>query len=221
MKKNLVIVPTRCRNANHLEFAQEFFKNSQISDLMFGLDEDDQHHYQRVPGARYHCHPRSEKRMNGTLNLLARKYVSQYEYVTMLGDDSRIRTPQWDTIMYEKIKNIPLCIAYGNDLLQGELLSTHVVMDSRIIRTLGSMTPPVLFHYYVDNFWLELGKELGTLTYFPDVILEHMHHATNKSKYDDLYHETGTGPAQNDKSAWIDYLKTQFPLDVAKLKFIQ
>jgi hypothetical protein len=123
--------------------------------------------------------------------------------------------------MYEKIKNIPLCIAYGNDLLQGELLSTSAVVDSRIIRTLGYMTPPVLFHYYADNFWFELGKELGTLTYFPDVIIEHMHHANNKSKYDDLYHETGTGPAQNDKSAWFDYLKTQFPLDVAKLKSIQ
>ena len=220
MKKFLVIVPTRTRNANHLEFAQEFFKNSKISDLMFGLDEDNQHQYDRIPGARYHSHPRSETRMAGTLNFLANKYASQYEYIVSMGDDHRIRTPEWDTIIYEKIKNIPLCVAYGNDLIKGELLSTAVVMDSCIIRTLGFMNPPLLVHAFVDNFWMDLGKELGTLTYFPEVIIEHMHYVVNKAVQDDLYLETSVNHWP-DHTTYSDYLTTQFQQDVEKLKHIQ
>ena len=213
-------MPTRTRNTNHLEFAQEFFKNSKISDLMFGLDEDDQHRYDRIPGARYHSHPRSETRMAGALNFLASKYASQYEYIVSMGDDHRIRTPEWDIIMYEKIKNIPLCVAYGNDLFQGELLSTSVVMDSRIIQTLGFIAPPSLIHAFVDNFWMDLGKALGTLTYFPDVIIEHMHYVNSKAIQDNLYLETSVN-YQSDQNTYADYLKTQFLQDVTKLKYIQ
>jgi hypothetical protein len=217
MKKILIIVPTRNRNVNCHEFAQEFFKNSQISDIMFGLDDDNQQHYDRIAGVLYEVGPRL--RLNGTLNFLARKYASQYEYIGFMGDDNRIRTPWWDMIMYEKMKNIPQCVAYGDDLIQRENLPTAVIMDSSIIQTLGFMSPPALTHLYLDNFWKDLGQELGTLTYFPDVIIEHMHFSKNKSKKDELYIETNSRETKiKDRTAYKEYIKTQFKQDLAKLK---
>jgi len=217
MKKILIIVPTRNRNVKCQEFAQEFFNNSQISDLMFGLDDDDQHHYDRIAGALYEVGPRL--RMNGTLNKVAGRYANQYEYIGFMGDDHRARTPGWDTIMYEKIRNIPLCVAYGDDLLQRERLPTAVIMDAQIIQRLGFMSPPVLQHLYLDVFWKELGSRLGTLTYFPNVIIEHMHCANHKSADDAIYQEVNSKQMQTqDKKAYRQYRETQLKQDLEKLK---
>lgn len=217
LKKILVIVPTRNRNQKSKEFAECFFANSKISDLLFGLDEDDETHYERISGALYEINPRL--RLNGTLNLLAVKYANQYEYIAFMGDDHRIRTQGWDEILYEKIKSIPNAVAYGNDLIQKEKLPTAVIMDSNIITKLGFMSPPVLTHLYLDNFWKDVGSNLGTLTYFDDIIIEHMHYFRGKSEIDEIYAEVNSSKMKNqDKTAYENYKNTQFTLDMEKLK---
>ena len=210
MKKILVIVPTRDRNEKCREFAEEFFKNSSISDLLFGLDDDNHKKYDRLPGVFYDVNPRM--RLNGTLNHLARKYCNQYEYISFMGDDHRIRTPKWDLTIYESIKTIPNVVAYGNDLIQKERLPTAVIMDSKIIQVLGYMSPPCLTHLFLDNFWKELGTKLNTLKYFGDVIIEHMHYTKGKSEKDSLYTEVNSDEMyQKDRAAYKNYLLTDFP----------
>jgi len=217
MKKMLTIIPTRGRNEGAKEFARIFFENSTISDLAFGLDEDDAHSYERLDNVIYDVNPR--KRVNGTLNALAKKYCDEYEYLAFMGDDQRVRTPGWDEIFYDNIKSIPLALAYGDDLIQGQRLPTSVVMDARIIRILGYMAPPCLVHMYIDNFWLDVGLALKTLCYFPKVIIEHMHFSKGKSTYDKTYAESNNASQYHtDAQAYRHYLTTDFPGDVAKLK---
>jgi len=217
MKKILIIVPTRNRNQKSIEFADEFLKNSSISDLLFGLDEDDANNYTRIENVLYEVNPRL--RLNGTLNLLAEKYSQKYEYIGFMGDDHRTRTKNWDLIMYEKIKNIPNVVSYGNDLIQSEKLPTAVIMDSNIIRTLGFMSPPVLTHLYLDNFWKALGERLNTLTYFPDIIIEHMHFVSGKADKDLIYQEVNSKEmTKKDKGAFHSYVETDFENDIKKFK---
>ena len=103
MNKVLIIVPSRSRPEVSLEFYEEFSKNSEISDLMFGLDDDDVE-YPRIPGVLYEVNPR--KGMNGTLNELAVKYADKYDYIGFLGDDHRPRTQGWDKILVDAIKDV-------------------------------------------------------------------------------------------------------------------
>lgn len=217
MKKILVIVPTRDRNEKCKEFAAEFFANSTISDLLFGLDDDNHHTYDRISGALYDVNPRM--RLNGTLNFLAKKYAEHYEYISFMGDDHRIRTKNWDSKIYEEIKNTEFSVAYGNDLIQKEKLPTAVIMDSKIIQRLGYMSPPSLTHLFLDNFWKDLGYNLGTLRYFGDVIIEHMHYSTGKADVDTLYEEVNSKEmTKKDRFAYTTYLESRFQNDLGKFR---
>jgi hypothetical protein len=215
MNKVLLIVPTRGRPEKSIEFYEEFKKNSTITDLVFGLDDDDVE-YPRIDGALYEVNPRAM--MNGTLNLIAQKYADQYEYIAFMGDDHRIRTYAWDAKLVNSIKDIKHGIAYGNDLLQGKNLPTAVLLKSSIIKTLGFMAPPAMKHLYLDNFWKDMGNELGSLIYRNDVVIEHMHPVAGKADNDSGYEEVNSSEIYNhDRNAFVNYWNTQKEFDLEKL----
>lgn len=215
-KDILVIVPSRGRPEATLDFYKSFIETATNSDLCFGLDDDDVE-YPRIPGVIYEVNPRL--RMNGTLNLIANKYANQYKYIAFLGDDHRPRTQGWDQLLVDSIKDLKNGIAYGNDLFAGETLPTAVLMDSSIIKTLGYMAPPPLIHLYMDNFWRDMGNELGTLRYLPDVIIEHMHYMNGKAAPDFTYMQANDQlVSYKDHQSYNEYIRTGgFALDAEKL----
>jgi hypothetical protein len=215
MNKVLLIVPTRGRPDSSIEFYEEFKKNSTITDLVFGLDDDDVE-YPRIDGVLYEVNPRAM--MNGTLNLIANKYADQYEYIAFLGDDHRTRTYGWDAELVNSIKDIKHGIAYGNDLLQGRNLPTAVLLKSSIVKTLGLMAPPAMKHLYLDNFWKDMGVELHSLFYRDDVIIEHLHPVAGKADNDSGYVEVNSSAIyDHDRNAYANYWATERASDLEKL----
>jgi len=220
VKKILIIVPSRSSNGSRTNNIEEL-RDSWIktttgnSDLLIGLDEDDEHHYPRLECVKYEVNKRL--RMVGTLNLLANKYCAEYEYIVFLGDDHRFRTNDWESMFLNDTKEQKYSIFYGNDLLQGANIPTAVFISSNIIKILGFMAPTNLVHMYADNFWLELGRALSCLKYYPNLIIEHMHPAANKAKTDVQYTEVDSFTNQ-DRNSFIHYMNTQFNNDVQKLK---
>lgn len=213
----LVIVPTRSRPEKSVEFAEAFLANSTRSDLIFGLDDDDPEEYPRIPGVLYEVGPRL--RVNGTLNLLANKYKDRYSYLAFMGDDHRVRTPGWDQQLVEAIADTPHGMAYGNDLNQGENLPTAVLMNASVVRTLGYMAPPTLTHLFLDNFWLDLGRALGSIRYCDRVILEHLHYTIGKGGADALYLDVNSDAMfTRDAAAYSTYGRERMALDLALLK---
>lgn len=185
-----MIVPSRDRNENHMRFAEHFLKNSTISDLVFGLDSDNEKIYTRLNGVKYEILPRTS--MNGTLNSIAKKYCNEYEYIGFSGDDVIFRTHNWDQTMHDKIKDTKFAVAYGDDLLQSQELPTAPILDSRIIQVLGYMAPLQFKHQYIDRYWKALGNAMNTIFYFPNIITEHMHFFVGKSDRDTTYTEVNS-----------------------------
>ena len=219
MNPILVIVPTRNRNTQHKEFAETFLKNSVASDLMFVLDQDNEKNYDRLPGVMYKIHNTQSRGLCEPLNHTAVAYADQYSYIGFMGDDSRPRTFRWDQLMLDEMKKKPLSVAYGNDLLQGKKLPTAILMSSVIIQKLGYMAPPTLRHQWSDLFWLDLGQKLGTLTYFPNIIIEHLHHSVGKSSTDQTYIDaTNRLIRRHDRDAYKKYYQEHFAKDIEKLK---
>lgn len=215
-RRNLLIVPTRNRPDSALELLQEFKKTAVMSDIVFGLDDDDVSEYPEEVLEHAERNPRL--RMGGTLNLLARKYADQYDYLSFMGDDHRPRTQSWDLRLANMIDTGP-GIAYGNDLLQGANLPTAVMMSAEIVEAIGYMVPPVLVHMYMDNFWKELGTALGALTYRDDVIIEHMHYLAGKSQIDAGYKEVNHQSVyEKDAEAFHKYIAETFLSDIAKIQ---
>ena len=50
----------------------------------------------------------------------------------------------------------------------------------------------MLTHLFADNFWMDLGKELDTLRYFPNIVFEHIHPHIGKTQEDSMYLESNS-----------------------------
>ena len=213
----LTIVPSRGRPDSVAELIEEINATAHITNLVIGVDDDDPSEYIVPDKVILEVNPRMW--MNGTLNFIANKYCYDYDYLVFMGDDHRPRTKGWDELLAEAIKDVPLGIAYGNDLFQGENLPTAVMLDAKIVRTLGFFSPPQMKHLFLDNFWRDTGKELGTLRYLPDVIIEHMHPYANKTEMDAGYAEVNSTEVQvHDQLAYGHYIAEEWRKDLEKLR---
>ena len=215
MKEMLVIVPSRNRSKNIQDFYDLFIANSEISDLCIGIDEDESEDYPKLNNVIYDVNP--NMKLCPKLNLISSKYIDQYKYICFLGDDVRIKTKGWDSILTVPLQN-KAGIAYGNDLLQGKALPTGVVISSSIIKTLGYMVPPELKHFYMDNFLLDLGNKINRIYYFDNVTLEHLHYANGKAEIDKTYMSANT--ADEDFQSYTRYISNSFSSDIIKVKGI-
>ncbi len=189
IKPNLILIPTRGRPQNAVEVLQAHKEFSCRSDLLFVVDTDDDAliDYRSAVGLEYIVEIENKTRgMGYPINAAAKKYANDYEFFTFIGDDHRFRTPDWDVALMRAIGSRP-GLAYGNDLLQGERLPTAVMMSAAIVRSLGGMVPPKMKHLYLDNFWKQLGEDLGNLAYLPQVIIEHCHPIAGKAEWDEGY----------------------------------
>lgn len=195
-KKILVIVPSRSqgngREKNIDRFIDAWKENTEgLSDIVIALDPDDEHYYTRRKEAIYFVN-KVRERMIPTLNRCANAFAQEYEMVAFFGDDHLIKT-NWESEMYQaNVECGGKGVFYGNDLLQGQRLATAVCLDSQIITSLGYFAPPMLTHLFADNFWMDLGKELGTLRYFPSIIFEHIHPHVSKTEMDSMYVESNS-----------------------------
>lgn len=139
--------------------------------------------------------------------------------VAKLDDDHRPRTTGWDTAYLDALRELGTGVVYGNDLLQGANLPTAPALTADIVHTLGWMGPPVLTHLYVDNFWLDLGRELGRIRYLPGVIVEHLHPIAGKAAMDDGYRRANSPQRYaTDGAAYDTYRSGQFRADLAKVR---
>jgi len=214
---NLVILPTRSRPDSAERCINALKEHSTISDFVIAIDDDQSDLYPRLEGVTYEVNPRL--RMNGTLNLVANKYTDKYETIFFLGDDHLVQTPGWDQYLSGAIAQKGYGLAYGNDLLQGVGLATAVMMSTNIIKPVGYMAPPKLVHLFMDNYWMTLGKRLGTLWYFEKVIIEHLHPVAGKVAWDDQYREANSDEVSNgDKKEFTRYLNEEFDTEFQKIQ---
>ena len=215
-KSNLVILPSRSRPEKVEKAVAALLENSVISDICVAIDDDQKDLYPMIEGVFYEVNPRL--RMNGTLNLVATRYASNYKTIHFLGDDHMVRTKGWDELLYAPIKERGYGVSYGDDLLQREKLATSVMMSTNIIEILGFMSPPVLVHLYMDNFWMSIGQALNCLTYVPEAVIEHMHYAAGKAEKDEQYAEVNSPEMyKKDQDSFIEYVKTNLKSDLEKL----
>lgn len=88
-----------------------------------------------------------------------------------VGDDHRFRTPGWDRSVEQALRSPG--VAYADDGYWHEALCTSWFVSSSIPRSLGWLALPTAQHYAIDDVWMQVGREIGSLYYLPDVLIEH------------------------------------------------
>lgn len=213
-----IIVPSRERpdNAhrllNQLRDTVSFITPAYIK---FAIDEDDPTFDQYPEKNRVKV---KGGNMVAALNELAVADAGFHDYQAFLGDDTLPHDGWYPQIM-KALYAQENSIVYGNDLIHGQGLPTSVFMDSNIVKKLGYMAPPNQKQLFVDNYWKALGEALGTLTYVPEAIIEHLHPIAGKAPSDASYVLSNSFERwKHDEEAFNEHMATQFPLDLEKLR---
>ena len=188
--KSLALIPSRGRPDAAKELADNFAETALITKLIYAVDEDDAtlDRYKELLGEDMVAVTPSAgvRGVVYPLNYWIRQYKNDYDYFAFMGDDHRPRTKGWD-IVFAKVIDMGADIVYGDDLFQGKNLATAGMISARVVKAFNGMAPDVLQHLYIDNFWMQIGYDLKTLYYCPEVIIEHLHYINGKAEKDELY----------------------------------
>jgi len=189
--------------------------------LLVLVDDDDSKldDYLAIPNIDIQVGPRL--RIGGTLNVVAPEIAKISRNIGFMGDDHLPRTKGWDEAFINELDKLEVGVVYGNDLAHGVGLATSVAMTSNIVNTLGYICVPGSIHLFLDNFWMELGR--GTnITYFNDVIIEHVHPHFQKALSDNTYTEANSPEVWGaDEITFNNYVATQLQDDLQKLRTLK
>lgn len=219
MKPILIVLASKGRPEKIEGFYKSWRETTEgFSDVITCLDYDDPalNKYKKHKDINYDIGV--GKTMNGTHNRVFFKYPF-YKYYFIVSDDHRILTKYWESRFMEVIANNGgKGVAYGNDLMFGEKLSTSAFVSGNIFRALGFLALPGLYHMWVDNFWMELGRQLDKIFYFPDIFIEHLHFNVKKSLADESYLKVNNQRVyEHDKKVFVEWKKRRMLLDIAKI----
>ena len=218
MKDLVILVPSRGRPQNIEDLLFSLQETKTASELIVIVDDDDETLDQYIElGCKIMMIAKQGKGMARPLNFAANIFKDDYRHFAFIGDDHRPRTEYWDQKLINALDEVGTGIAYGGDLLQGENLPTAVAMSGDIVRALGGMVPPGFIHLYLDNFWMQLGKDLKSFIYLPDVIIEHLHPVAGKAQWDENYRSVNAEEVYSaDAKAFDEYIKSQAYQDLLK-----
>lgn len=145
-----------------------------------------------------------------------------HEFIGFMGDDHLPSSSGWVEQLCSRLESVGstkgLAIVYGDDGLMGRDLPTAVFMHRKIVDELGWMAPPVLRHLFCDNFWKDLGTDLGILSYVSSAKITHLHpHADVGVSWDSTYELANTPNLTRDRDFYELYRKYDYPGDLARV----
>ena len=134
--------------------------------------------------------------------------LHHYAIVGIFADDVRMKTPGWDRIVREAMKDMGgNGLVYGPDGIQNEALPTHPFLSTSIPLALGWIYPPGLHHFFGDNYLYRVASGAGMVRYLPELAIEHLHPTVGKSAMDSTY-EAASPWWSHDATAWNECVAT-------------
>lgn len=225
MKKIFILLPSRDNRPSLWNTIDSWEKTSnERSSLIVIIDKDQKDLYHRMHedirmGLIWVVVDRQTlvEKLNSVSRGVLRGDFGDPLAVGFVGDDCIFQTDEWELRVTEELKNNKGMV-YCNDLLQKELLPNNIFIHTDIIKPLGFMAPSVLSHYFIDNYWKDLGTKLHNLHYFADIIIEHNHWSNGKAIKDALYLETEK-LLQPDQDIYRQYINSgQLSADALKVQ---
>lgn len=228
MQKTAILTPSRNRVENVKRLAKAFEDTQARADLWIIIDESEWHRKAYEEAAQEYdfgllAVDNNSSGMAKPLNMAAEilmddETYDRYEYFGFMGDDHVPRTPFWDYSLTLALPYNRAGIVYGNDLLQGGNLPTACIMTRSIVDALGGMVQPKAKHLYLDNFWKQLGTDLGSLHYRAEIIIEHMHPVARKANMDEDYARVNSQDMyEHDRQVYEEFINSKEYADLVAI----
>lgn len=194
------ILPTRGRP----QILQRYFDEGRPSErgiVLVDADQRDEYDDVKIPSHWDRMYVSPMQGFVAKVNLGFKAFPDEPWY-SFEGDDCVGRPNGWDTKLATRASHG--YITYGDDLFNHRV--THPYICGDFCRDLGWVAHPSFKHLYVDLIWEVIGKALGVLEYYPDVITEAHHFANGKLPVDRTARER---MQHNDHAAWDVFNKSK------------
>jgi len=151
----------------------------------------------------------------GAMNKMLREHPDEPWY-GLICDDEFVLTEGWDKALIEAADDWN--IAHGNDGWQSERrIHGIVALGGDLVRTLGWMALPGLWHWFVDDTWELLARECGLRRFLPEVRMEHKHWLAGKAVKDEI-NWLGESKATNDQNVFLTWVREEAAVTIQKVK---
>lgn len=201
----------------------QFAKEPQALHFLVSLDEDDPSVNESLLQTLRTIHPhmdihvgRSENKIHAINRDMDK--APPFDILLLASDDMIPMVQGYDQEIRSKMqKHYPDTdgVLWFNDGYCGTKLNTLVICGKKYYDRFGFIYNPLYKSFYCDNEFMDVANELGKQTYFPNVIIKHIHPAnTSEVKMDPLY-ERNNGPfRQDEKTYWS---RKNYPFDLSIL----
>lgn len=223
LDKVAIVLPVRNNNSYRAErlktcIASWRQQTEGLSDIHIIVDNDELDQFEFLKDYDFvTVHIRPNMRLISKINSVTPMLAEIYQYVAFVGDDIIFKTP-WESKIIEYLKSIPAGMAWTNTLDRGDdnLLATHPIITSNMIRALGFYGCPAVEHNYFDNFWQDITNDIGYNKYFRDIIWDHKRDGYEP---DSMYWDIVTRQ-DTDMMLYNEYKQTKYQEDLNKIRNI-
>jgi len=153
---------------------------------ILAIDDDDAENYEGVElpsGWTFRSTPRAYCTVK--LNEVFAAFPDEPFYGFVM-DDTVPLTDKWDLLLAEKAGANG--IAWPDDCLPGKRPSA-IVLGGDLVRALGWIAEPTIKHFYADNVWETMAKDLGTAGRCEEIKIAHLHFSNGNAPFDSVYQE--------------------------------
>lgn len=107
-----------------------------------------------------------------------------YDWIGILADDLIPRTPQWDIRLLEHLNGFNFVSPDDGWQAPTRIGGGGIVFSKDWLDAVGYLVPPGITHLFWDDVLETIGRDTGTWTFAPDVLLEHKHAALEAKPID-------------------------------------
>lgn len=222
----LVKLPSRQRPGKLISVLRKYIDllaNKQDIVFLISLDSDDP---TVNPDLLYYLksmHPNMDVRVGTSKNKIDAinrdmDTAPPFDIVLLASDDMIPMIKGYDDIIRTKMsQHYPDTdgVLWFNDGYVGQKLNTLVCCGRTYFERFGFLYNPVYKSFFCDNEFMDVANALGKQTYFPDVIIKHIHPAnTTDVKSDELYIRNNVYYYED---ATTYYQRKDYPFDISIL----
>lgn len=192
-KEISIIIPTRGRFDKLIEMmdsALNLASSPELIEFVLYIDNDDPS-YETLD--RKAVIIRGDRIDMGLMNSLCIQ-KSTGRIIMLCNDDVIVRTEKWDDTIYKSAKVYVdnMFLLYPNDLHKGSRLCAFPIFSKELYLTYPGFLPEKYKGAFIDSHILDVfmqlkGLGVNRIKYLSNVVFEHLHYTTGKSKLDKTY----------------------------------
>lgn len=191
-----ILVPTRGRPKEFAEMQKTLLNVSEHVEVLAALDDDD-------PKLEEYTYAPFTTACIGQRVILTRRWNAlakrtDADYLMLGNDDMRFAGPEWVDMVHTVDPRIPSVIGFPSGVHKDKHFP-FPILTRKAYEVQGYFVPEIFAGLYADTWLYDIGRRSGSIHYFPDYHIEHLHWSTGERGRDGTDQDGSTRKRSSDR----------------------